>query len=153
MSRIRSSVNVVPSVASLSSPTPPPWASAMAQGLEDFVLVGHSAGALIAAHFAAANPQRVRALGLIDAPPAPGAVAPEQVREILAALAHDPYGTVEKFWEQAAFRDSRPEVRDKLLAALRRLSRNAVIKGTGHWIQLDKPAEFALVLDIFLRAL
>ena len=30
---------------------------------------------------------------------------------------------------------------------------HTVIKGTGHWIHLDKPAEFNLVLDIFLRGL
>ena len=171
------------------------------QGLGDFVLVGHSAGALIAAHYASANPRRVKALGLVDAPPAPGAVPPEQLRQIRAALERDPYATVEQFWEQSAFREARPEVRDKLLAALHRLSRKAVvelttssleydalqplrhyrgmkfaihtpfndaplslhnavpgiqhtaIRGTGHWIHLDKPAEFGLVLDIFLRAL
>lgn len=169
-----------------------------AQALEDFVLVGHSAGALIAAQYASQHPRRVKALGLVDAPPPPGASATQEIR---AALARDPYGTVEQFWEQSAFRYSRPEVRDKLLAALRRLSRTAVIelttssleydpqpalrgfrgmkfaihtplndapqslhnvvpgiqhtaiRGTGHWIHLDKPAEFGLVLDIFLRAL
>ena len=30
---------------------------------------------------------------------------------------------------------------------------DTVIKGTGHWIQLDKPDEFNQVLDIFLRGL
>jgi len=171
------------------------------QGLDDFVLVGHSAGALIAAHYASLHPRRIRALGLVDAPPAPGALPAARVREIRAALHGDPYGTVEKFWEQSTLRDSRPETRDKLLAALHRLGRNTVIeltsssleydplpplrgyrgtkfaihtplndapsslhnvvpgiqhtaiKGTGHWIHLDKPAEFAAVLDIFLRAL
>jgi len=30
---------------------------------------------------------------------------------------------------------------------------HTVIKGTGHWIQLDKPVEFNQALDIFLRGL
>lgn len=171
-----------------------------AQRLEDFVLVGHSAGALIAAQYASTHPRRIRALGLVDAPPAPGAIPPRQLQEIRASLDRDPYGTVENFWDQSAFPQSRPETRDKLLEGLHRLNRKAVIeltssslgydplpalrgyrgtrfaihtplndaplslhnavrmqhtaiKGTGHWIHLDKPAEFALVLDIFLRAL
>lgn len=175
-------------------------AVADAQALEEFVLVGHSAGALIATQYVSMHPQRVRALGLVDAPPAPGAIPPPQLQEIRAALERDPYGTVERFWDQSAFPDSRPETRDKLLAGLRALGRQAVIgltsaslgydalpalrawrgtkfaihtplndtplslhnavgmqhtaiKGTGHWIQLDKPEEFALVLDIFLRGL
>jgi pimeloyl-ACP methyl ester carboxylesterase len=172
-----------------------------AQALEQFVLVGHSAGALIAAEYAAAHPRRVQALGLVDAPPAPGAVSADQVQQIKQALARDPYGTVEQFWKQGAFHDALPETQDKLLAALRRMARvtvvelteasldydptpalrnfrgskfaihtpmndaplslhnavpgigHTVVKGTGHWIQLDKPAEFNQVLDIFLRGL
>ena len=172
-----------------------------AQALEQFVLVGHSAGALIACEYAAAHPRRVKALGLVDAPPAPGALPAEQVQQIKQALARDPYGTVERFWQQGAFKDARLEVQDKLLAALRNLAPNVVveltessldhdptvplrnfrgskfaihtpfndaplslhnavpgiqhtmIKGTGHWIQLDKPVEFNQALDIFLRGL
>jgi len=100
------------------------------QALEQFVLVGHSAGALIACEYAAAHPRRVKALGLVDAPPAPGAVPAEQVRQIKQALAQDPYGTVERFWQQGAFKDARPEVQDKLLAALRNLARNVVVELT-----------------------
>jgi pimeloyl-ACP methyl ester carboxylesterase len=108
-----------------------------AQALEEFVLVGHSAGALIACEYAASHPRRVRGLGLIDAPPAPGAVPVEQVRQIQASLARDPYGTVEQFWNQAASQGSRPEVRDKLLAGLRRLARNTVIELTGSSLDYD----------------
>jgi pimeloyl-ACP methyl ester carboxylesterase len=171
------------------------------QALEHFVLVGHSAGALIASEYAATHPRRVAGLGLVDAPPAPGAVPAEQLQQIREALAHDPHAAVEAFWKQGAFKDSRPEVQDKLLAGLRKLARSAVIdltessldydatgplrnfrgprfaihtpfndaplslhnavpgiqhtmiKGTGHWIHLDKPTEFNQVLDIFLRGL
>jgi pimeloyl-ACP methyl ester carboxylesterase len=171
------------------------------QALQEFVLVGHSAGALIACEYAAAHPRRVKALGLVDAPPAPGAVPAEQLAQIHEALARDPQGAVEQFWKQGAFKDARPEVQYKLLEALKRLARNTIveltesslaydatatlrnvrcprfaihtpfndaplslhnalpgiqhtpIEGTGHWIHLDKPAEFNQVLDIFLRGL
>ena len=55
---------------------------ANAQNLEHFALVGHSLGALVAADFAAAAPQRVKKLILIDPPPAPGALPAEAVRKI-----------------------------------------------------------------------
>jgi pimeloyl-ACP methyl ester carboxylesterase len=176
-------------------------AVADAQALDQFVLVGHSLGAQVAIEYAALHPRRVKALGLIDAPPAPGAIPIEQQQQIRAAVTQDPLATIEQFWKQGAFRDSRPEVQVKLLEALRHLSRQAaaeltlatlgfdgatplrefrgpkfaivtpandaplslhnavpgvqhtVIKGTGHWIHLDKPAEFNVVLDIFLRGL
>jgi pimeloyl-ACP methyl ester carboxylesterase len=172
-----------------------------AQALEQFVLVGHSMGAFIATEYAGVHPRRVKGLGLIDAPPAPGALSIEQLQQIRAAVANDPFAAVEQFWKQGAFQGSRPEVQLKLLEGLHHLSRNAaaeltleilafdatellrdfrgprfaivtpnndaplslhnvvpgiqhtVIKGTGHWIHLDKPAEFNLVLDIFLRGL
>jgi pimeloyl-ACP methyl ester carboxylesterase len=172
-----------------------------AQALEQFVLVGHSMGAFVATEYAGAHPRRVKGLGLIDAPPAPGAIPIEQLQQIRAAVAQDPFAAVERFWKQGAFQGSRPEVQVKLLEGLHHLSRNAtaeltlailefdatpllrnfrgprfaivtpnndaplslhnavpgiqhtVIRGTGHWIHLDKPAEFNLVLDIFLRGL
>jgi pimeloyl-ACP methyl ester carboxylesterase len=99
-----------------------------AQALEEFVLVGHSAGALIACEYAAAHPRRVKALGLVDSPPAPGAVPAQQLQQIHEALARDPVAAVEQFWKQGAFKDSRPEVQDKLLAALHRLARTTVVE-------------------------
>jgi len=173
-------------------------AVANSQGLEDFVLIGHSAGANIAAEFAGSNPQRVKSLGLVDPPPAPGAVPKEQIQQLRVALASDPYGTVERYWRQGPFVGSQPETQMKLLTSLHRLPRKAtieltesgleydatvplrsftgpkfaivtpnndaplslhnvvpgfqhtVIKGTGHWIQLDQPREFNQALDRFL---
>ena len=107
------------------------------QALEHFVLVGHSAGALIASEYAATHPRRVAGLGLVDAPPAPGAVPAEQLRQIREALARDPYAAVEAFWKQGAFKDSRPEVQDKLLAGLRKLARNAVVDLTESSLDYD----------------
>jgi pimeloyl-ACP methyl ester carboxylesterase len=108
-----------------------------AQALEQFVLVGHSAGALIACEYAATHPRRVKALVLVDAPPAPGAIPAEQLQQVRAALSRDPYGTVEEFWKQGAFTDSRPEVQAKLLASLRRLARNTVIELTESSLDYD----------------
>jgi pimeloyl-ACP methyl ester carboxylesterase len=172
---------------------------ANAQNLEHFVLVGHSLGALVAAEFAGAGPQRVRKLILVDPPPAPGALPPEALRKIRESLAQDPYATIEQFWQQGPFVGARPETERRLQAALRRLARNAaieltedslgydarpalsqyngpryaivtaandtpislhhavpdieyaVVEGTGHWIQLDRPTEFIAVLERLLR--
>jgi pimeloyl-ACP methyl ester carboxylesterase len=101
-----------------------------AQNLQSFILVGHSLGAAIAAEYAGSHPQTVKALILVDAPPAPGAISPEQVRKLRSALAHDPYTTIEQFWNQQMFTDSRPEVQRKLLASLLKISRSAAISLT-----------------------
>jgi pimeloyl-ACP methyl ester carboxylesterase len=172
---------------------------ANAQNLEKFVLVGHSMGAQVAAEFAAAGPQRVQKLILVDPPPAPGAIPADAVRQIRESLAQDPYATVEQFWQQSAFVGARPETERRLLTSLRKLARNAVVEltdealgydarvplrqyhgpkyaivttandtplslqhalpdveyavveGTGHWIHLDRTAEFIAVLERLLR--
>jgi pimeloyl-ACP methyl ester carboxylesterase len=169
------------------------------QQLDAFVLVGHSMGAAIAIEYAAAHADRVAALVLVDPPPATGAVPAEQIRQIFDSLDQNPYPVVEQFWNQQMFIDTRPEVKQRLLAGLHDLSRHAVIeltkeaftvdpskslrrypgpkhaivtprndaalslhnavpgvshtiiRGTGHWIHLDKPAEFNSSLDEFLR--
>jgi pimeloyl-ACP methyl ester carboxylesterase len=174
---------------------------ASAQSLGDFLLVGHSLGAAVAAEYAGANPERVMALVLVDAPPAPGAIPQDQLKQMHAAVARDPFSVVEQFWSQQMFIDTRPEVKQKLLAGLHAMSpkaaaelthasldydarpallrypgpkfaivtprndaplslhnavpgfRHAVVRGTGHWIQLDKPDEFAKTLDGFLNGL
>jgi esterase len=171
---------------------------ANAQNLENFVLVGHSLGALVGMDFAASAPQRVKKLILVDPPPAPGAMPADTARQIRESLARDPYATVEQFWKQQGML-TRPETQRRLLQSLNRLARNAaieltedslaydapqalrqyggptfaivtlandtplslqhavpdieysVIEGTGHWIHLDRPAEFIAVLERLLR--
>jgi pimeloyl-ACP methyl ester carboxylesterase len=176
-------------------------AVADAQQLDAFVLVGHSLGAAVAAEFAGSHPERVKALVLVDAPPAPGAIPPSQLEQIRASVFKDPYPVIEQYWNQQAFIDTRDEVKQRLFAGLRSMTRRAVteltaasldhdaraalarypgpkfaivtarnddplsihnvvpgfrktvLRGTGHWIHLDKPDEFNKVLDGFLNSL
>jgi pimeloyl-ACP methyl ester carboxylesterase len=115
-------------------------AVANSQGLEHFVLVGHSAGAQIAAEYAGLHPQRVKALGLIDSPPAPGALTREQIQQMRAALESDPYGTIERYWREGPFAASRAETQLKLLAALHRLPRKVAIELTASGLEYDAVA-------------
>jgi pimeloyl-ACP methyl ester carboxylesterase len=176
-------------------------AAADAAQLDGFVLVGHSLGAAVAAEYAGSHAPRVKALVLVDALLAPGAIPAEQVRQLHAAIARDPFAVIEQFWSQQMLIDTRAEVKQKLLAGLRAMTRkaageltdasldydarpallryagpkfaivtarndaplslhhatpgfrHAVIRGTGHWIQLDKPDEFNKTLDGFLSTL
>src|SRR5690348_11998935 len=100
------------------------------QNLEHFVLVGHSMGALVAAEFAAAAPQRVKKLILVDPPPAPGALPAEAIRQIRDALAQDPYATIEQYWQQGPLVGTRPETERRLMSSLRKLARNAAVELT-----------------------
>jgi pimeloyl-ACP methyl ester carboxylesterase len=176
-------------------------AVADAQQLDAFVLVGHSMGAAAAAEYAGSHPSRVKALVLVDPPPAPGAIPPEQVAQLRAAVTKDPYSVIEQFWNQQMLIDTRAEVKQRLLSAMRAMTRRAaaeltqasldydaraalsrypgpkfaiitarndaplslhnavpgfrhvVIRGTGHWIQLDRPEDFNKALDGFLSTL
>jgi pimeloyl-ACP methyl ester carboxylesterase len=111
-----------------------------ANQLESFVLVGHSMGAAIASEFSAAHAKRVKALILVDPPPAPGAVPPEQIRQISDALDQDPYAVVEQFWNQQMLIDTRADVRQKLLTGLRRMSRQTAADLTREAFAVDTSA-------------
>jgi pimeloyl-ACP methyl ester carboxylesterase len=179
-------------------------AVAEAQQLQSFVLVGHSMGAAVAAEYAGSHPGHVKALVLVDPPPAPGAIPADQLAQMHEAIARDPFPVIEQFWNQQMLIDTRAEVKQKLFASLRTMTRHAaaeltdaaldydarpallrylatggpvfaivtprndaplslhnavphikhaVIRGTGHWIQLDKPDEFNKTLDGFLSTL
>lgn len=104
---------------------------------DPFVLVGHSMGAAVAIEYAALHAQRVKALVLVDPPPAPGAIPPEQIQQIHEALENDPYAVVEQFWTQQMFIDAHPQVQQRLLAALRAMPRNAVIELTQQAFAVD----------------
>jgi pimeloyl-ACP methyl ester carboxylesterase len=112
-------------------------AAADAAQLDRFVLVGHSMGAAIAAEYAATYPRRVAALVLVDPPLRPGAIPPDQIQQIHEALENDPYAVVEQFWTQQMFIDARPEVRQRLLASLRKLPRDATIGLTREAFAVD----------------
>lgn len=167
--------------------------------LDRFVLVGHSMGAAVAAAFAAAHPERVTGLMLVDPPFAPGAVPAQQISKIVSSLKVNPYAVTEEYWRTQLFPGSAPHVQARLLQDLRTVPRPAVIEltsdlfhfdipkellrypgpklsvvtaqnnaplslhnavpniphlvvtGAGHWIHLDKPAEFNAILDDFLK--
>lgn len=110
---------------------------ANSQNLGQFVLVGHSMGALVAMEFAATAPQRVKKLILVDSPPAPGAQPPEVIKQIRDALVRDPYATIEQYWKQQPFVNSRPETQRRLLLSLHKLARNAVIELTEDSLNYD----------------
>jgi pimeloyl-ACP methyl ester carboxylesterase len=176
-------------------------AVAEAAQIDGFILVGHSMGAAVAADYAGSHAARVKALVLVDAPPAPGAIPADQIQQLHAAVARDPFPVIEQFWSQQMLIDTRAEVKQKLFAGLRAMTRRAateltdaaldydarsallrysgpkfaivtarndaplslhnavpgfrhvVIRGTGHWIQLDRPDEFNKTLDGFLGTL
>jgi pimeloyl-ACP methyl ester carboxylesterase len=83
-------------------------------------------GAAVAAQYAASHPARVKALVLVDPPPAAGAIPAGQIQQIHATLEQDPHAVVEQFWNQQMFIDARDEVKQRLLASLRKMPHNAV---------------------------
>jgi pimeloyl-ACP methyl ester carboxylesterase len=87
-------------------------------GLDRFVLVGHSAGGLVALAYAAAHSNRVAGLLLVDPAGDMRRLPGEMIDPFLAALRSEAYAhTIDGYWRSIAGND--PAVRDRLLADLR----------------------------------
>lgn len=94
-------------------------------GLERFVLAGHSAGGLVALFVAAAHPERVAGLFLLDPAGDTRRLPAEMIDPFLAGLQGDAYThTTEGYWRTIAGPNA--AVRDQLMADLRSTPRETV---------------------------
>lgn len=101
-------------------------AVADAAGFQDFVLVGHSGGALTSVACAARAPQRVAALVLIDPPPDPAVLPPGSLAQMIEGLRSERYKElVEQHYRSIAGPD--PVIVERVLADLRATQRATVI--------------------------
>lgn len=94
--------------------------AAIADGLsiDRFILVGHSMGAAVALASAAANPERVAGLLLVDGGHVPNEVSPAEEAWV-ERLAGEEYSVlIEEFWEEI-LAGSAPAVRDRVMEDLR----------------------------------
>jgi pimeloyl-ACP methyl ester carboxylesterase len=168
--------------------------------LRHFVLAGHSLGAAVGIAYAAAHPERVAGLLLVDPNGDQTRIPRAQIEPFLAALRAEPLRELEAYYRQlvaGADRDAARLVLEDLrltaedavapavaaavefapLPALARYGgpRLAVIsqanslpyslhnllpdlpvqllRGTGHWLMMDRPEAFNRVLDGFLDLL
>jgi pimeloyl-ACP methyl ester carboxylesterase len=117
------------------APEPADWSvDAMAEdvaaavdrlGLRRFVLVGHSAGGLIALFYAAQHPERVAGLVLLDPSGDARSIPAEMMDPFIAALQGDGYANrIEGYWGMISGKD--PAIRERLLADLRATPRATV---------------------------
>jgi pimeloyl-ACP methyl ester carboxylesterase len=95
-------------------------------GLRRFVLVGHSAGGLIALFYAARHPERVAGLFLLDPSGDTRSIPAEMMDPFMAALQGDGYAKrIEGYWGTIAGKDA--AIRERLLADLRATPRETVV--------------------------
>ena len=166
-------------------------------GLDRFLLVGHSMGGGAALLYAAARPDRVAGLLLIDPIGDGKQISAAEADDFIAGFESDYDHTSRKYWTGIA--GPNRAVQDRLLAdlsatprevvvpvlrsvmrfdpepalarypgpilsvvtpsndqafSLHRLGKgfpHRIVRGTGHWIQLDRPDELNRVLDGFLE--
>ncbi|HET7230523.1 MAG TPA: alpha/beta fold hydrolase [Longimicrobium sp.] len=94
-------------------------------GLQRFVLVGHSAGALVGLFLAGRHPERVAGLLLLDPAGDTRRLPAEMIDPFVAALRGDAYTqTIEGYWRAIA--GTNAAVRDRLLADLRATPQSTV---------------------------
>ncbi|MBJ6759850.1 alpha/beta fold hydrolase [Myxococcaceae bacterium JPH2] len=109
-------------------------------GLTRYVLVGHSLGGAVCVAQAAAHPEAVAGLFLLDPASDGRDIPPEQAQGMMAALDSEAWvQVVEQFWSPM-FADSRPEVRARILADLQRTPRAAVSGPLGALLTFDPVA-------------
>lgn len=168
------------------------------QGIERFVLVGHSMGGSVASAVAGENPEQLAALLLVDPSGDSTQMPQEEVQGYLGALRSPAYqGVVEEYW-QSILQGSTDQTKAQVMKDLRQTAKETVvgvseelfnfnpvpslkrydgpifslitrfnefpnslhnlypviahvkIDGTGHWLQMDKPAEVNAVLSRWL---
>ena len=83
--------------------------------LERFVLVGHSMGGSAAMAYAAAHPDRVAGLVMVGAP---GRMAPEQGRQVLAQIEANYDSVTAQYWD-LLLTDAQPGVRTRVMSQIR----------------------------------
>jgi pimeloyl-ACP methyl ester carboxylesterase len=168
------------------------------RGVERFIAVAHSAGASVAIQCAAAYPERVLGLCLVDAGGDARQVPSEEAEAFLVALSSESYEETIEASFTALLTGARPAVRDAVMRDLRATPQETVpamlralrefdpiiplqrypgpilavttslsdspfalhelvpkirhvrIEGTSHWLHMDKPDEFNLLLDEFI---
>ncbi|MFP2926488.1 alpha/beta fold hydrolase [Pyxidicoccus sp. 3LG] len=106
-------------------------------GLRRCVLVGHSMGGAVTTAYAAAHPDRVAGLFLLD-PASDGRVIPaEQAEGLMQALATDAWSAVIAEYWTPMLAPSRPEVRERVLSDLRVTSQAGARAGLGSLLSFD----------------
>jgi pimeloyl-ACP methyl ester carboxylesterase len=96
-----------------------------AVGVDRAILVAHSLGGAIATVFAAAHPERVEGLLLVDSV-GDQRLAPDEMQQFLVALDSQHYDQViHDYWKQIAGND--PVIRERLMRSLDRTPKAAVV--------------------------
>lgn len=101
-------------------------AALRALGLTDFVVVGHSYGALVAIALTTLAPKAVRGLFLLDAASDGRAMPKQQAAGLMAALRADTLGTTSAYYG-TLLAAARPDVREEVLATMRRTAAASIV--------------------------
>ncbi|HEX4764479.1 MAG TPA: alpha/beta hydrolase [Usitatibacter sp.] len=91
--------------------------------LPRFVLVGHSLGGAVAIHYAAAHPDKVAGLVMVNAP---GKVPPQQASLVLESVENDYDKTMKEYWDTLVT-GAQPHVRTQILERSNSVQREPAI--------------------------